>query len=76
MTTKQTSKKQTYGPISQTAFALRINPDGLKAVEDYQAYMLRDHNQLVSMNKAINALLINGWQYIKDAKADGERMTT
>lgn len=68
--TKQATKKHTstFGPISQKAIPLRADPDALQAIENYQSYMLHNHNLMISTNKAINALLLNGWQYIKDAQ--------
>lgn len=63
-------KKQSFGPISQQAISLRANPDTVKAIEDYQAYMLKTHNLMVSTNKAINALIVNGMQFVRECQTD------
>ncbi len=73
MSKKNLKPVSDYGPVSQKSIALRANPDAMQAIEDYQAYMRKNHNLLISTNKAINALLILGQQYVKDAQAEAAK---
>lgn len=67
MAKQKPAPSKDYGPISQKPYPARIDPDAMTAIEAYQAWMLNEHNLMVSTNKAINALVICGMQYIKDA---------
>lgn len=60
------SKRKT-DPVKQNQ-PLRLSDEAAQAIADYQRYMLTEQNVMVSINKSINALIVNGWQHISTAQ--------
>ena len=57
-------------PAIKTNQPLRLSDEAAQAIAEYQRHMLAKQNVMVSINKSINALIVNGWQSISTAQQE------